>query len=161
MNKNGVLSIKNSAAQFSKICQVQYLSAAREHIDNKFDDIREHRNNESKNKNKGVIKECINIIEDEYMNEELCLNYIASIVELSPKYLGRIYKNNTGKSISDTIMEYRLLKSEQMLRESDKNIKDIIKECGFSNNSYFATAFKKEFGVPPSQYRTNVRRNKQ
>jgi AraC-like DNA-binding protein len=50
------------------------------------------------------------------------------------------------------IKRTRLSKAAKLIENNSGNISEIALEVGFSNPSYFAEAFKKQFGVAPSQY---------
>ena len=57
-----------------------------------------------------------------------------------------------GESPNELIRRVRLDKAANLLKQNSGNISEIALEVGFSNPSYFAEAFKKQFGVSPSQY---------
>ena len=78
---------------------------------------------------------------------------IASSVFLSPDYVSKIFKYETGQYIKDYVTELRIEKSKQLLREGKMNISEVATSVGFDNFSYFSTIFKKVTGVSPSEYR--------
>ena len=88
-----------------------------------------------------------------YKDSSLCIEQIADEGNLTVNYLGRKFKSVTGMSIADKIMEFRMNEAERLLLETDEEIKEIVFKTGFTNNSYFTSVFKKNFGVTPSQYR--------
>ena len=104
-----------------------------------------------------LAEKCISIIEKEFTDPNLCLENIAAVVGLSANYLGRKFRQTTGVSIADKITEYRLTEAERQMVNTDKNLKTIIADVGFTNNSYFTVAFRKRYGVAPSVYRRNNR----
>ena len=60
-----------------------------------------------------------------------------------------VYKTNPGH----WLLSKKLDHSHHLLLSSDKSINDISFESGFENNTHFSRAFKKRFGLPPSQFR--------
>ena len=76
-------------------------------------------------------------------------------IGVSNAYLSALYKKITGVNIGDTISEKRISHACQLLRDTDLPLKDICLQCGFSNQYYFSSCFKKKMGCSPSQYRTD------
>ena len=95
----------------------------------------------------------ISIIEKDFSDQGLNVQAIADNMNMSPVYLGRIFKENTSNSVFGYLTNIRLEKARKMLTEDNKAVKEISKSVGFSNTKYFFTKFKSSFGVTPSQYR--------
>lgn len=93
------------------------------------------------------------MIEKNYMDPIFSVNDIAEEVDMSPVYLGRLYKKLTSSKISTRINETRMKKARELLESTDLTNKEISAKVGFSNPSYFYTVFKKFHGITPSQYR--------
>jgi len=80
----------------------------------------------------------------------------AEIVALSGKsreHVSRLFKQVTGKNLSQYILEQKLNYACNLLRQSDMKIIDIAFECGFENLSTFYHCFKEYFGLSPKDYR--------
>jgi len=90
-------------------------------------------------------------------NHKLSRENIALHVHFNPDYLVRIFKKETGLSISEYIIQNRIKKAEELLVSSELSISDIALECGYSNFSYFSTLFKRVNGLSPNEYRKNVK----
>ncbi|MGN0182370.1 MAG: AraC family transcriptional regulator [Candidatus Ornithomonoglobus sp.] len=84
---------------------------------------------------------------------KLTLDFLASHVHLSREYLSRYFKQYTGKTISEFLLEVRISRAKQMLRTSSYSVSDIGAYCGYPSVSNFQKAFKKAEGISPSQYR--------
>lgn len=78
---------------------------------------------------------------------------IANHVYLNPDYLTRIFKKETGLSISDYLMQQRIEYAKKLLRTTDQSVSEIALTSGYSNLSYFSTTFKKMAGTTPVEYR--------
>lgn len=71
---------------------------------------------------------------------------------LSPGYVARLFKQETGRSLRDYVNECRITRAKQMLAAGGRNVSEIAASVGFDNFSYFSTLFKKYVDCPPSEY---------
>jgi two-component system response regulator YesN len=78
---------------------------------------------------------------------------IANYVYLNPDYLTRVFKKETGLSISDHLQQQRIHYAKELLATTDKTVSDIAVLAGYSNLSYFSTIFKKAVHMNPNEYR--------
>ena len=67
-----------------------------------------------------------------------------------------MFREETGRTFSNYILDYRINYASYLLKESSGPIGDIAMECGFNNFSYFIRTFRKHFGVSPRQYRQKM-----
>ncbi len=84
---------------------------------------------------------------------KLSLEFLAAHVHLSREYLSRYFKQYTGKTISEFLLEIRMSRAKEMLRTSSYSVSDIGTYCGYPSVTNFQKAFKKYVGIPPSVYR--------
>ncbi|MEK3914259.1 response regulator [Paenibacillus sp. FSL H7-0331] len=96
---------------------------------------------------------------EENLHEELSRESIASQVYLNPAYMARLFKKESGMSLSDYILKRRMEKARKLLAQSSEKITAIIDQVGFQNGSYFTKMFKKEVGITPQEYRRQYRSN--
>ena len=94
-----------------------------------------------------------NYIKSNFEDNTLSLNDIAKFANMSPTYLSALYKKNVGQSISDTIMGCRIEAAKGYLEKTALSLKEISIKCGYTNQYYFSTSFKKQQGMSPSVYR--------
>ncbi|MBW4700006.1 MAG: AraC family transcriptional regulator [Aphanocapsa lilacina HA4352-LM1] len=85
---------------------------------------------------------------------KLTLEDAARQVFLSPTYLARILKRETGKTFLELVSEKRLEKSSEMLLHTALSVHEIARAVGFEDAGYFAKWFRRELGVTPSGYRS-------
>ncbi|HTE32013.1 MAG TPA: helix-turn-helix transcriptional regulator [Chryseolinea sp.] len=78
---------------------------------------------------------------------------IASQLNLSPRYLSDMLKQETGKTAMDLIHIYLIAEAKNMLKVHDQNVSEVAYSLGFENLPYFSRLFKREVGVSPNQYR--------
>lgn len=85
---------------------------------------------------------------NENLSEELDINRIAERFHFSRYHLMRLFKQETGYTISRYITSKRLLAARELL-QTDLPVTDICYRCGFQNYSTFSRAYKAEFGECP------------
>ncbi|MGB5420305.1 helix-turn-helix domain-containing protein [Algibacter sp.] len=90
---------------------------------------------------------------DKYINEYHEVAYYASLLNLSPKYLNECVKEVLSVSSKSIIIEQLLMRSRHALKFSNKTIKEISFELGFSSPDYFSYFFKTHTGITPSALR--------
>lgn len=111
---------------------------------------------QKEDRNRLIVDAIKEIIEKNFSDITLSLQSIASMLKMSPAYVGRIFRQYERESVGDYLTGYRLEKARELLRDSDYTVKEIADFLGFSNPSYFITLFKKKYGATPKEYRTNM-----
>ncbi|NOU94515.1 response regulator [Paenibacillus sp. LMG 31456] len=89
----------------------------------------------------------------EFIREELSLTRLSEVVNLSPPYLSRIYKQLTGINLLDYITEVRVARAKHLLKNSSLKIHEVAAEVGFESAPYFTRLFKKITNTTPVEYR--------
>lgn len=103
-------------------------------------------------KDKQSIKTAIDYMQC-YYNCGIAIEDICQIVNLSPNYFIRSFKQQTGQTPYQYLTGIRIEKAQQMLTKSSYSVGEIAILCGFVNAGHFATLFKRYLGVSPSEYR--------
>ncbi|MDO5572583.1 MAG: AraC family transcriptional regulator [bacterium] len=98
------------------------------------------------------ITKCIDYIYN-HLHTSISRNTLTSITGLSEGYLSRLFKKETGYSISDYIRNRKLDTARNMLTHSEYSITMISETLCFASQSYFISVFKKCVGMTPLQYR--------
>ncbi|MHA6485000.1 response regulator transcription factor [Paenibacillus sp. strain BS8-2] len=91
----------------------------------------------------------------EHLHTDLSLTRLGEHVHLNPTYLSRLYKQITGKGISEYIMEARVDKAKLLLSRNDKKIHEIAEEVGYQSGIAFTRFFRKVMNIAPQEYRDN------
>lgn len=102
--------------------------------------------------NHGAVEKAKRYVGDN-LDECLSRSNIAAKVYLSPDHLSHIFKSETGMSLSDYIIDQRIKKAKELLSTTDKMVRDIAIEVGYSNLPYFSKVFRHYMGVTPMAYR--------
>ena len=84
------------------------------------------------------------------------VNFMAQQLNVSPRYLSDMLKQETGKTAIELIHIYLISEAKNMLKVADQNISEIAYTLGFENLPYFSRLFKKETGVSPNQFKKQV-----
>lgn len=96
---------------------------------------------------------------DEHYAEPLTLSQMADLVGMSPVSFSRFFRQRTGRTLSDYIVEIRLGYAARMLVDTEKNVSEICYECGFNNLSNFNRTFKAKRNYTPREFRAMFKKN--
>lgn len=83
--------------------------------------------------------------------ESVTLDDIAKAADISRSEAGRCFHTYMGASPVDTLIQYRLQMTRQLLSEGTQTLQQISYACGFNSVNYFSRQFKKKYGYTPSQ----------
>lgn len=100
-----------------------------------------------------VVERAKRFIADQLGEHDLSREDVANHVYLNPDYLTRLFKKETGMSISDYLQQQRMEYAKGLLAHTEQSVSDIAVASGYSNLSYFSTIFKKATGFTPADYR--------
>ncbi|MCR5301644.1 MAG: response regulator [Lachnospiraceae bacterium] len=105
------------------------------------------------NRYKEIVDEAVKFIEENYADEELSLNQLASHVNVSPNHLSTIFSQKTGQTFIRYLTEYRMGKAKEMLKCTSMRSSEISEAVGYKDPHYFSYTFKKTVGMTPTNYR--------
>lgn len=86
----------------------------------------------------------------------MSLDQIAKNMYLSPVYISKIFKEQTGDSPINYLINVRLEKAKEMLEDGRGNIRSISAMVGYEDVYHFSKLFKKHYGVSPMNYRKKI-----
>ncbi|MDD5598883.1 MAG: AraC family transcriptional regulator [Victivallaceae bacterium] len=107
----------------------------------------------ARGENQKDIVEMIYYYIQDNMDRSISLNEISNYIGLSAKHLNFLFKNETGTTINQAIINRRLKWACRYLKQTDRQIKDIATSVGYRDINYFYLQFKKKYGMTPSRYR--------
>lgn len=100
-----------------------------------------------------AVKQIIDYLNKNY-NKKISLEQIAHNMYLSPVYISKIFKEETGESPINYLIKIRLERARDILIKSDNSsIKSIANRVGYEDVYHFSKLFKKYYGVSPLNYR--------
>ncbi|NLL73844.1 MAG: helix-turn-helix domain-containing protein [Clostridiales bacterium] len=100
----------------------------------------------------GMIYRAKAYIEENY-KKDISLDDVSRILDISPYYFSKLFKDETGENFIEYLTKLRINKAKKLLVDSDMNIKNICLDTGYSDPNYFSRIFKKQVGVTPTEYR--------
>ncbi|MCH5341838.1 MAG: AraC family transcriptional regulator [Acetatifactor sp.] len=107
---------------------------------------------ESVNK-KYLVEQIINYFEDHY-SEKISLDQIAENMYLSPFYISKIFKSETGETPIRHLIDIRLENAMELLEGGwQGSIQEVAARVGYDDAYHFSKLFKKRYGISPSQAR--------
>ena len=92
------------------------------------------------------------LIEDNFSNSELNVNFLAEQLNISRSGLFAKIKTLADITPNEMIQVVRLKRAAQLLKENKYSVSEIGYMVGFSNPSYFSKCFQKQFGIRPVDY---------
>ena len=99
-----------------------------------------------------MLEQFIKLAINDHTREHL-VGYYADKMCVTPKYLSKIVKEASGRSVPEWLNELLILDAKNMLRHSDMTIKEISARLNFPSQSFFFRFFKNHTGQTPTQYR--------
>ncbi|MDF2675593.1 MAG: transcriptional regulator containing an amidase domain and an AraC-type DNA-binding domain, partial [Clostridiales bacterium] len=101
-----------------------------------------------------IVNTILQYLNENYM-KQISLDRIASNMYLSPVYISKIFKEETGESPINHLIRIRLTKANELLNSGDIPIKTIASNVGYDDAYYFSKLYKKYYGIPPSLEKSN------
>ena len=93
---------------------------------------------------------------DDHFDKEISLDDVSRIVNISPYYFSKIFKEESGLNFIEYLTNIRIDKAKKLLESSNMSIKEICISCGYTDPNYFSRSFKKNVGVTPTEYKDQL-----
>lgn len=93
---------------------------------------------------------------DKFYKEQKSITFYAEQLNISANYLNILCKKNLKVSANKLIHQRITLESKRLLQTSERSIKEIAFDLGFSDHAYFSNFFKNQTGLNPSQFRSQL-----
>ena len=101
------------------------------------------------------IVKCMDYI-GHHLHEKITMEDLAKHVNLNETYLSKLFRKETGLSVSEYIRDKKVEEAQGLLRYSEKTSIEIATDLGFTSHSYFISVFKKVTGETPKDYRNRT-----
>lgn len=111
------------------------------------------RDEEAQRQSSGIVESALQVIDQNYADENISLNAVAKTINVSTNYLSAVFSQKMGKSFVEYVTQKRMTRAKQLLRQSGKRTGEIAAEVGYKDPRYFSFVFKKTQGVTPREYR--------
>ena len=86
-------------------------------------------------------------------NRDISLDDVSRVVNISPYYFSKIFKESTGENFIEYVTNIRIDRAKELLGTSEYSMKEICSMVGYSDPNYFSRSFKKNVGVTPTEYK--------
>ncbi len=96
-----------------------------------------------------AVLEAVNELSD----KDISLKTLSARLNVTPSYLGNAFNQQTGAYFNEYLTRARLARAAKLIETTNMKIKDIVDEVGFSSQTYFNRAFKRQFSLSPVAYR--------
>ena len=93
---------------------------------------------------------------NEHYSEEICIDDYAKSHNMSTSWFIRNFKQYTGSTPMQYILNKRIYNAEALLQNPQYNVTEVALIVGYDNPLYFSRIFKKMKGVSPSEYRKGI-----
>lgn len=92
----------------------------------------------------------------ESTNKKITMEELSDLVQLSPAYLSRIFRETTGYPVIGYFNKIKIDKAKELFIEGNKKVKEVAQALGFADEFYFSRIFKKTEGVSPSEFCSRI-----
>jgi transcriptional regulator GlxA family with amidase domain len=86
----------------------------------------------------------------------LTVERLAARVHMSARNFARVYKQKTGRPPAKAVELFRIGAAKRMLEQSEANLAQVARQCGFGDEDRMCTAFRRNLGETPSAYRKRL-----
>ena len=92
----------------------------------------------------------------EHCCEAISLELVANNIYVSPVYLSRLFKEQTGENFTDYVLQLRMQRAMDLLKDPALKVYEVSEKVGYRSLKYFYKIFKQYAGVTPSEYRNRL-----
>jgi two-component system, response regulator YesN len=100
-----------------------------------------------------LIRQAKDYIQQHYMNPDLSLNEVACRANISASHFSSVFSQETHQTFKEYLTEVRITKAKELLRSTSLKSSDIAYKVGYNDPHYFSSAFKKNTGLSPIEFR--------
>ena len=93
---------------------------------------------------------------DDNFSQTIKLAELSRLANMSATKLKKLFRQFTGCTITEYILSKKTDYASHLLADSDLPIEELAKKVGFDTVAGFSTSFKKQTGIPPSEYRKQI-----
>ena len=152
---SGNLWAKEKDASLEKLFDIQGKQGLKEYLTEELTQVSQNDSYQKEQNCSESVLQAKKYIEAHY-DRDLSLDIISRHVNVSPYYLSKIFKDETGQNFIDYLTKIRIEKAQALLRNPQCSIKEICQSIGYRDPNYFSRLFKKQVGQTPTEYREGL-----
>ncbi len=142
---------KSRANYLSELMSLGSLADERIWFTEKIKDAAFWVSNKHEEQSMSAVNQAKQYIDENYM-KELTLDDVSRVVNISSYYFSKVFKEETGENFIDYLTKLRIEAAKKLLKTTNKSMKEISAEVGYSDPNYFSRNFKKYTGKTPTDY---------
>jgi AraC-like DNA-binding protein len=104
-------------------------------------------------KERTVLIRRINGFLERHFDQKLAVPDLCDFFNISNRQLNRIFKQETGLTVTERIHQIRIERAKQYLLDGHEKVIEIAHKVGYEDPSFFTQLFRRKVGCPPGQYR--------
>ena len=103
---------------------------------------------------KSFASKAVEYVQEHYSDRNITIESICKELGVSAAYFSTIFKKETGKTFISFLTDYRMEKAVELLMTTNDKTYIIAEKVGYADPNYFSYAFKKQYSMSPSKYRS-------
>ena len=103
---------------------------------------------------RSFVSKAIEYVQEHYSDRNITIESICRELGVSAAYFSTVFKKETGKTFIGFLTDYRMEKAVELLMTTGDKTYIIAEKVGYADPNYFSYAFKKQYSMSPSKYRT-------
>ena len=140
---------------YQAIREMETLSDIRQWFEGWLPLYLQYRKEQLNRKLRPEIQAVIRIIHEQY-SLPLKVGELAAQVGFTENYLSILFRKETGQTITDFLVQYRMKKARELLKDPQNKIYEISERVGYPDPNHFSRSFKQTEGMYPTEYRKMV-----
>ncbi len=89
------------------------------------------------------------------LDQDIKLADLAQLLDMSQSHFSHLFKQSMGISPHQYLLQQRIERAKQLLKQTDRSVMEIALACGFDSHSHLSKQFRQLTGMTPKAYRTN------
>jgi YesN/AraC family two-component response regulator len=155
VNKSFQEMLGEEPSIWGRVDRLESAAEARALLRRSFASIKERLIERNPTKHLKLVETVREIVKQRY-GEPITVEDISKSLYMSGRHANHIFKKETGQTIFDYLVEYRLGIAKRLLQQPDSKVAVVAEQVGYLNTSYFCLAFKKHVGMTPAEYKSKL-----